>query len=167
MIKMFDLLRPSSGIIFEQTQKPDSFEGNLCKKLTALTKKQFLKLSEFIVSLNQKTKRTKYQLHALYFYWLKTGMNHKDLGFINGKNVSQRCKSRDLNQIRFAINRDFVLIFLGAEKNRDFYLRYNSVMTQSLFDLEKNVFVLIVDGTSSRIQKSKNNSIKYKTYSGQ
>jgi hypothetical protein len=94
-------------------------------------------------------------------------MNQKDLALINGENVIQRCMSKYLNQIRFAIHRDFVPIFLGAEKNRDFYLRYNSVMTQSLFDLEDDVLVLIADGTSCRIQKSNNNSFQYKTYSGQ
>ena len=167
LIKLFDVLRPTSDNIFEQFQKPELIEENLCKKFTGLTKIQFLQLSEFIISLNQNTKRTKYQLIALYLYWLKTGMNQKDLALIFGKNASQRCMSRYLNQIRFAIHKDFVPLFLGAEKNRDFYLRYNSIMTQSLFDLEDDVLVLIADGTSCRIQKSNNNNFQYKTYSGQ
>jgi tRNA(Ile)-lysidine synthase TilS/MesJ len=41
MIKMFDILRPTSENIFEQFQKPDSIEENLCKKFTGLTKMQF------------------------------------------------------------------------------------------------------------------------------
>ena len=167
LIKLFDVLRPTSDNIFEQFQKPELIEENLCKKFTGLTKIQFLQLSEFIISLNQNTKRTKYQLIALYLYWLKTGMNQNDLALIFGKNESQRCMSRYLNQIRFAIHKDFVPLFLGAEKKRDFYLRYNSIMTQSLFDLEDDVLVLIADGTSCRIQKSNNNNFQYKTYSGQ
>ena len=57
--------------------------------------------------------------------------------------------------------------FLGAEKDRDFFLRYNTSMTQSIFSLDDDVLVLIADGTSCRIQKSNNNEFQYKTYSGQ
>ncbi len=39
-------------------------------------------------------------------------------------------------------------------------------MTQSLFDLEDDVLILIAECTSCRTQKSNNNRFQYKTYSG-
>ena len=51
--------------------------------------------------------------------------------------------------------------------NREFVLRFNTIITQSLFDLEDDVLDLIADSTSCRIQKSNNNQFQYKTYSSQ
>ena len=70
-------------------------------------------------------------------------MTQKDLALIYGNNANQRTISRYLNLIRFAIHKDFVPAFLCAEKNCEFNLGFNTVMTQNLFDFENDVFVLI------------------------
>ena len=72
-----------------------------------------------------------------------------------------------MNQIRFAIHKEFVPIFLGAQNDREFYLRFNTLMTQNIFELDPDVLVLVADGTYCKIQKSNNNGFQYKTYSGQ
>jgi hypothetical protein len=64
-------------------------------------------------------------------------MAQKDFASMYGNNANQRTISRYLHQIRFAIQKDFVPAFLGAEKNREFYLRFNTVMTRNLFEFGK------------------------------
>ena len=166
-VRMFDVLSRSNENVFEQFQKIHSIQEDHCKQITGFTKNKFLEFSDYIISLNQNKQRSKYLLIALYLYWLRTGMTQKDLALMYGNNANQRTISRYLHQIRFAIHKDFVPAFLGAEKNREFYLRFNTVMTQNLFELENDVLVLIADGTCCRIQKSNNNQFQYKTYSGQ
>jgi hypothetical protein len=167
IMKMFDVLCSTNDNLFEPFQEINSLQEDHCKKVTGLTKESFFKLSDYITSLNNNKHRSKYILIALYLYWLKTGMTQKDLAFMFGRGENQRTISRYLNQIRFAIHKDFVPAFLGADKSREFFLRFNTIITQSLFDLEDDVLVLIADGTSCRIQKSNNNQFQYKTYSGQ
>jgi hypothetical protein len=94
-------------------------------------------------------------------------MTQKNLALIFGKNITQRCISRYLDQIRLAIYKDFVPFYLGADRERNFFLRYNTVMTQNIFGLENDILVFVADGTSCRIQKSNNNEFQYKTYSVQ
>jgi hypothetical protein len=64
-------------------------------------------------------------------------------------------------------NKEFVPIFLEAQNDREFYLRFNTLMTQNIFELDPDVLVLVADGTYCKIQKSNNNGFQYKTYSGQ
>ena len=117
--------------------------------------------------MNNTENRSKEQLIALYRYWHRTGMHQKDLAFLFGNNTTQRKIFWFLSQIRIAIYKDFVHDFLGAHKNREFYLGFNTNMTQNLHELQPDVLVLIADGTSCRIQKSNNNEFQYLTYSMQ
>ena len=165
-IKMFDTLCQTSESIFEQFKHINNLEEEHCLKITGWSKKQFFDFSEHILSINSNKQRTKYQLIALYLYWLKNGTTQKNLAIIFGTNYTQRQISDYLRQIRFAIHKDFVPKYLGA-KERDFFLQFNSKMTQNLFDLDSDVLVLIADGTSCKIQKSNNNEFQNKTFSGQ
>ena len=165
---MFDTLCLTSESVFDQFHKISNLDKEHCFKITIMSKKTFLEFSDYFVSVNNNNKnRNKYQLIALYLYWLKTGSSQKDLALMFGQNTKQRQISDYLSQIRLAIHNDFVSKYLGGEGDRDFYLQHNTVMTHSLYDLDKDVLVLIADGTYCRIQKSNNNEFQYKTYSGQ
>ena len=166
-IKMFDLLCESNISIFDQFKDTKYLEDSHCKTITGWSKNDFLRFSSYILSINNNKHRTKEQLIALYRYWLHTGMGQKDLALMFGNKTKQRHISGYLNQIRSAIHKDFVPEFLGANKNRDFYLKFNTLMTHNLHNLENDVLVLVADGTYCKIQKSNNNDFQYKTYSMQ
>ena len=164
---MFDVLSRTSENIFEQFKNKKILEEEYCKRITGLCRDQFFELSDFFVGINDNKHRKKYQLIAIYLYWLKTGMTQNNLALTFGKHLKQRVISRYLNQIRFEIHKDFGLRFLVQKRIVTFFLRYNTSMTRSIFSLDDDVLVLIADGTSCRIQKSNNNEFQYKTYSGQ
>jgi uncharacterized membrane protein YciS (DUF1049 family) len=86
-------------------------------------------------------------------FWLKTGNTQKNLALSFGNFSKQRQISRFLNQIRFAIHKEFVPIFLGAQNDREFYLRFNTLMTQNIFELDPDVLVLVADGTYCKFKK--------------
>ena len=136
-------------------------------KITGWSKNQFLEFADRILSVNENKQRSKHQLIAVYLYWLKYGTTQKNLALMFGQNYKQRRISDYLNQIRFAIHNDFVPKYLGALKETEFYLQFNSKMTHNLFELNNGGLVLIADGTYCKIQKSNNNEFQYKTYSGQ
>ena len=166
-IKMFDVLCQSSENIFDQFKSKKALEEEHCKTVTGWSRDTFFEFSDYVLSVNHNKHRSKFQLIALYLYWLKSGMTQKNLALIFGKNITQRCISRYLDQIRLAIYKDFVPFYLGADRERNFFLRYNTVMTQNIFGLENDILVFVADGTSCRIQKSNNNEFQYKTYSVQ
>jgi len=166
-IKMFDTLCQTNESLFDQFRNIKNLEEEHCMKITNLTKRQFFEFSEFIETVYDTKHRTKHQLTALYLFWLKTGNTQKNLALSFGNFSKQRQISRFLNQIRFAIHKEFVPIFLGAQNDREFYLRFNTLMTQNIFELDPDVLVLVADGTYCKIQKSNNNDFQYKTYSGQ
>lgn len=74
--------------------------------------------------------------------WLYTatgyGIDQGSLALMFGKGTKQQQISHYLNQIRTAIYKVFVPNFLGATKPRDFYLKFNTVMTHRIFDLNEN-----------------------------
>ena len=145
----------------------ETLEDQHCKKITGWSKIEFQRFCDLITSINNTNKRSKEQLIALYRYWLHNGMHQRDLALLFGNNTTQRKISSYLSQIRTAIFKDFVPLFLGANKSRDYYLRFNTIMTQSLHEIDEDVLVLIADGTSCKIQKSNNNEFQYQTYSMQ
>ena len=111
------------------------------------TKKEFLKFSECITSIYNTKKRTKEQLIALYRYWLRTGVDQKTLASLFSCKTKQQTISDYLNQIRMAIYKDFVSFFLGANKDREFYFKFNVPMLHELHDLKKDDLVVVADGT--------------------
>ena len=166
-INMFDLLCQNASTVFEKFKDIKFLEDGHCRSITGWSKNNFLRFSKYITSIKNNMHRTKEQLIALYRYWLHTGMSQKDLSYSFGPNTNQRNISHYLNQIRLAIYKDFVPKFLGSNNDRQFFLKFNTVMTHNLHDLEDDVLVLIADGTSCKIQKSSNNEFQYKTYSMQ
>ena len=70
-------------------------------------------------------------------------------------NTSQRDISRYLNQIREAINSDFVPLFLGAgTRPRTFFLSHNTKSMTVLHNLEYDDLCIVCDGTYTRIGKN-------------
>ena len=94
-------------------------------------------------------------------------MDQKSLASMFSSHTTQQQISEYLRQIRVAIEKDFVPYFLGAHKEREFFLQFNTVMTHQLHNLSKDDLVVIADGTYCKIEKSKNNDFQYKTYSVQ
>ncbi|CAF1017982.1 unnamed protein product [Brachionus calyciflorus] len=63
--------------------------------------------------------------------------------------------------------KDFVPQYLGEKRfSRDQWLGQNTKMVKSLFDLTDDQFVIIADGTYCYCQKSSNNMVQRKLYSG-
>ncbi len=166
-IKMFDLLARRNENRFEQFRDVRYLSDECCRDLTGWSKEVFLEFSKNITSIYNTKKRSKEQLIALYRYWLKTGIDQTSLASMFYTNCSQWDISHLLDQIRNAIYSDIVPHFLGANKHRDYFLKFNTIMTHELHKLTEDDLVIVVDGTYTRIEKSLNNNFQYKTYSVQ
>ena len=164
---MYDILSTQYNSPFDQFREMQYLEEDHCKDITGWTKTEFIKFADYITNVKNSQKRTKEQLIALYRYWLRTGIDHKSLASKFSVNTKQYQISEYLAQIRIAIMKDFVPHYLGARKERDFFLNFNTLMTHKLHDLPTDHLVIVADGTYCRIEKSKNNDFQYKTYSKQ
>jgi hypothetical protein len=138
-----------------------------CMKITGWSKANFLLFSNHIHGIKETSKRNKYQLVALYRYWLRTGIDQSTLASLFGETTIQRNISKYLDDIRNAIYKCFVPRYLGANKDRAFYIKFNTTMGLKLHDIPSDNLVLVADGTYHKIEKSANNEMQYKTYSGQ
>jgi hypothetical protein len=153
--------------VFEQFKNMECLEETHCMNVTGWSKADFQRFSSCITSINNNDGRSKEQLIALYRYWLRTGLDQKSLAIMFGKYTTQEQISAYLRQARVAIHKDFVPSCLGANKNREFFLQFNTLMTQSVFNLAENVLVIVADGTYCKIEKSSNNDFQHSTYSTQ
>jgi hypothetical protein len=143
----------------------ENLDNEFCFKITKWTKKEFINFSDYITSINVTENRNKYQLVALYRYWLLKGADQETLSYLFG--CTQREISHYLTQIRNAINKNFVPFFLGTTKEREFFLKRNTKTAKILFDLKDDDLAIVVDGTYTRIEKSANNDFQYATWSQQ
>ncbi len=103
----------------------------------------------------------------MYYYWLGKGTDQDFLASLFGENISQKMISNYLSQIRQAIYKDFVPYFLGAHKEREFYLAHNSITAKILHELGDDILCIFVDGTYCGLEKSANNNFQYGTWSKQ
>jgi hypothetical protein len=153
--------------IFQYFKDLTTLSDELCKKITNWSKTEFINFSRYIMSLNETESRSKYQLIALYRYWLLKGTDQETLSYLFG-NVSQQKISNYLDTIRRAINKDFVPFFLGAaSRKREFFCERNNKTAKSLFNLNDDDLMVVVDGSYTRIEKSSNNDFQYSTWSSQ
>lgn len=166
-VKMFDLLAKNQERPFDQFRDIRYLEEEHCKRITGWSKEEFIRFADLITSINSTKQRTKEQVIALYRYWLHTGIDQKSLASMFSINTKQNRISEYLRQIRLAIMKDFVPYFLGANKDRHFFLKFNTVGTLNLHNLPNDHLVVIADGTYCKIEKSKNNNFQYNTYSVQ
>jgi hypothetical protein len=166
-VQIFERLSNTASNAFDPFKDVDFIDDTYCRKLTGWTKAEFIEFSSYICSIHSTKQRSLHQLVAMYRYWLRSGIDQKSLAMMFGNGAQQNTISNYLDQIRTAIYKDFVDFFLGAHQKREFYLRFNTFMTQTLHRLPEDHLVIVADGTYSRIEKSRNNDFQYKTYSGQ
>ncbi len=157
----------NSCSMFQQFNNMANLDDTECLKLTGWTKDEFQRFASCITSINDNQHRSKEQLIALYRYWLRTGIDQQSLASMFNENIKQNRISDYLAQIRKAIYKEIVPSYLGVTHDRNFYLNWNTIMTNGLFDLNYDDLVVVADGTYCRIEKSANNVFQYDTYSGQ
>ena len=155
----------SSGI-FDKFKNMASLEEDICYKITGWNKSEFYSFSKLITSVRDTVGRSKDQLIAIYRYWLMKGIDQCTLSMLKC-NTSQQQISHYLQQIRTAINIDFVPLFLGANKGKEFFLNHNTTSVKILHDFEQDQLAIVVDGTYTKIEKSSNNQFQYLSYSQQ
>ncbi len=94
------------------------------------------------------------------------GLDQISLSYLK-KEVGQRDISRYLDQIRTAIYSEFVPLYLGSTKSREFYISHNNVTATVLHRIQNDELVIIADGTYTRLEKSANSDFQYKSFSKQ
>jgi hypothetical protein len=123
-----------------------------------------------IFKLYQKCKRHERsyerKLVAIYRYWLSKGIDQCTLSMLKS-NTSQQQISHYLSQIRIAINNDFVPFFLGAKKDKEYFIQHNTESIKALHNLDNETLAIVVDGTYTKLEKSSNNDFQYLSYSMQ
>lgn len=159
-------LKPKQ-LIIDEFRDIDTLSEETCIKITGWPKKQFIQFSTLITSIYETKNRNKYQLIALYRYWLSKGIDQESLtNFMSETNQQQI--SDLLESIRNAVYKDFTPWFLGAKsKSREFFIQQNTITVNELFELKYDELALIMDGTHAKIGKSSNNQFQWDSYSDQ
>lgn len=160
------ILSNTNSGIFDKFKNITSLSEEDCFKITRWNKKEFGSFSNYIHCINDTDGRSKEQLVAIYRYWLRKGIDQVSLAMFKNQ-TSQQQISHYLAQIRKAILKDFVPIFLGANKDREFFLTHNTTTINELYGLNKEELAIIVDATYCRLEKSANNEFQYKCWSQQ
>jgi len=156
-------LNDSCGI-FDKFRNVASLDENLCKQITGWYKKEFMEFTAYIKNVRDTAGRTKEQLVAIYRYWLMKGLDQNTLALLKC-NTSQQQISHYLEQIRNAMNEEFVPQFLGTKKGIEFFLKHNTESVKILHDFTDETLAVIADGTYTRLEKSSNNEFQYVSYS--
>ena len=164
---MLDFISESMLGVFDYFKDINTLTNEHCLKITGWSKDDFVKFSNYIKSINENKNRSKYQLIALYRYWLRKGVDQTTLSLMFKKNTTQNQISHYLCQIRKAIYKDFVPYFLGTKCGRDFFLKHNNIMTSLLHEMNEDELAIFVDGTYCKCEKSSNNQFQYDSYSEQ
>ena len=155
----------ASGI-FDKFKDMASLDEHECFKITGWTKVQLNEFSKLITNVKDTAGRTKEQLIAIYRFWLAKGIDQSSLAMFKS-NTNQQQISHYLSQARSAINKEFVPLFLGANKGKEFFLKHNTESVKVLHDFKDNTLAVIADGTYTRLEKSANNDFQYLSYSMQ
>lgn len=159
--------QPKKSLTFEKFKDIDFISDDFCKRITGWSKEVFVEFSNYITSLRESHFWTKYQLIALYRYWLRKKTNLDCLAIMFSETANKASISAYLKLVRESIFNDFVPLFLGPQKGREFFLKHNTPTVKILHDLAEDHLALVVDGTYIHIEKSSNHHFQYKTYSGQ
>ena len=153
--------------IFDKFNKIKTLSEDLCFQITGWTKEQFIEFGNQIKITSNNKKRSKWQLIAIYRFWLRKGITQDTLALFKNK-TSQQQICQYLNSIRIAINKDFVPLYLGPNhKPREFFLNHNTKTALIVHDLKEDELVVVADATYCQIEKSTNNKVQFSSYSGQ
>ena len=164
MLKSFHLQEQGIFDIFENFSELSEDE---CFKITGWNKNQFSKFLKLITSIYDTENRSKEQLIALYRYWLRKGVDQFTLSKLFNNGITLQQISHYLSQIRAAIYKEFVPLFLGAKKPRKFFVEHCNITKKHLHDLKDDDLAIVADGTYTRLEKSANNQVQYDCWSEQ
>lgn len=153
IILMLDSFLLQKKGIFDNFNNINELTEDECFKITGWNKNQFIQFSNLITSVYDTEKRSKEQLIALYRYWLRKGIDQFSLSKLYNNDKSQQQISHYLSQIRAAIYKDFVPLFLGAKKPRKFFINHSNVTTKHLHDLKDDDLAIVADGTYTRLER--------------
>lgn len=162
----FIIREQKTSNIFKKFKDFSIVTDELCFKTTGFTKDEVYFIFNEIKSLISSENRSKLQSIVLYLFWLKTGLDQKMIANLfeieHRQTVSNICA-----QVRSAMLKDFVPKYLGVNRfSRQEWINQNTEMVKSLFDLKDDQFAIIADGTYCYCQKSSNNMVQRKLYSG-
>lgn len=135
---------------------------------TSLTRDQFQNLFECLTSLRGALKNDKIASDYLYTYLMKirTGRTHEDIGRVF--KISKMAVTKRLNQVRKAMEEDFVYRHVNVVRSREEMARLTTKLSQMLFcNGDSTRPVVILDGTYIYIQKSTNFEIQKLSFSNQ
>ena len=150
--------------VFDKFKDVASLDEDLCKKITGWTRCELNNFSNYVTSLKDTTGRTKLQHIALYRYWLSKGTDQSTLAMMKC-NTNQQQISHYLSQIRVAMNKNVVPLFLGGKKEKKFFLKHNTESVKILHGFDDDQLAVICDGTYTKLEKSANNDFQYLSYS--
>lgn len=138
-LKMLDCLSFQQSGVFDKFNDLDNLDNEFCLKITGWSKIDFVKFCNLITSVNETSGRSKEQLIALYRYWLRKGVDQTTLALMFSNNTTQNQISHYLDQIRVAINKDFVPFFLGTKNGKSFFLAHNTITAVELHDISPKI----------------------------
>jgi hypothetical protein len=117
--------------------------------------------------MRSSNERSVCQALAVYLFWLKTGLDQKTIS-AHFDVIEQQDVSRYCQQVRKALNDDFVPLYPGANHlTREKWLIENNIVAKKLHTDDENQMVFIADGTYCYCEKSSDNQLQRSTYSVQ
>jgi hypothetical protein len=161
------LAQPKRFYTFERFKDTETLSDDFCRIITGWSKEEFLEFCNYITCMRDSSYWSKYQLIALYRYWLRKKPQQETLAMMFSESTNQKSVSDYLRIAREAIYNDFVPLFLGPQRGREFFLQHNTPTVKILHDLADDDLALVVDGTYVHIEKSVNHEFQYSSYSGQ
>jgi len=111
--------------------------------------KEFVGFSKYINNIRETAGRNKEQLIAIYRFWLKKGLDQNTLAMLNC-NTTQQQISHYLSQIRNAMNIEFVQKSLGANKDRDYFLKHNTQSVKIFHDFTDDMLAVSADSSYTK-----------------
>ncbi|XP_065675501.1 uncharacterized protein LOC136091722 [Hydra vulgaris] len=167
LFKSFRSRDSKTASIFAKFSEINNVTTEFCFQNTGFTKDEFLYLVSELKTIKNSFKRSKEQALAVYLFWLKTGLDQNSIACYFGLSCRSKVQ-KYCHQIKTSLSADFVEKNLGAKsQSRKDWLLNNTDMIKDLFDLKEEQLAIIADGTYLFCEKSSNNTLQRKLYSGQ
>jgi hypothetical protein len=127
------LAQPKRLNTFGMFKNIETISDDFCRNITGWSKEIFLEFCNYITSMRESYFWTKYQLIALYRYWLRKKPQQDTLALMFSDTTCQSSVCDYLRITREAIFNDFVPLFLGPQRGRAFFLQHNPTRPQLKF----------------------------------
>ena len=163
----FQLIRQrEKSSLFNKFSNYPTIRERLCFSHTGFTKDEFYLILNELKSLKNSPQRSREQALAIYLFWLKTGIAQNTINAIFGLDMRQKI-SDYCGQVRGSLIKEFVPQYLGScHRTRENFLVKNISIVKTLYDMEEDQLCLIAYGTYIYCQKSSNNKLQRKLWSG-